>query len=468
MRNCPDDPVAGCATSDSAYGSLLDLLDCIVDGVHVIDSRGHSVMVNRAWENHTGIRSDEIVGLHVSEMVSQGLISHSAAAVSMKTGKQELTVEKVRNGSFVVVKSVPMELPGTRPVLYVCNVRHFPTYQDSSRARVFLEEPLFLDDAGAGEYVFCCSLEMNRLLDQIRRVARFTVPVLLEGETGAGKEMAANLIHRWSDRRGKPFIRVNCGAIPENLVESELFGYVPGAFTGASRLGKPGMFELAHGGTLLLDEVTEMPNQAQVKLLRVLQDGEVWRLGATSPTKVDVRILSASNKDVRQAVESKHFREDLYYRLNVVNIRVPALRERLEDLPQLVEHFVRIFCARHHLSKNLTPEVLDALLHYTWPGNIRELRNVIEQVMIISPADTITLNDLPPHIRLARGADPVVPKHTPLRTCLEALEERILRDAIKRYGSSRKASQALGIDHSTMARKIRRFNIMRQEKFSPR
>ena len=252
-----------------------------------------------------------------------------------------------------------------------------------------------LEDRYRFENIIAKSSKMQRVIEVIKVVAKSNATVLITGESGTGKELVARAIHSQSDRRSKPFVAVSCAALPESLLESELFGHEKGSFTGAHDQ-KKGKFEFANGGTLFLDEIGEMSANIQVHLLRVLEEKEFTRVGGNEPIRVDVRVLSATNKDLRKAIEKQEFREDLYYRLNVVNIELPPLRERKEDIPLLAEHFLRKFAAENRKKvTEFSPEVIGSLLAYDWPGNIRELENAVERAIILSRDSFITIADLP-------------------------------------------------------------------------
>ena len=252
-----------------------------------------------------------------------------------------------------------------------------------------------LEDRYRFENIIAKSSKMQRVIEVIKVVAKSNATILITGESGTGKELVARAIHSQSDRRGKPFVAVSCAALPESLLESELFGHEKGSFTGAYAQ-KKGKFEFANGGTLFLDEIGEMSANIQVHLLRVLEEKEFTRVGGNEPIKVDVRVISATNKDLRKAIEKQEFREDLYYRLNVVNIELPPLRERKEDIPLLAEHFLRKFAAENRKKvTEFSPEVIGSLLAYDWPGNIRELENAVERAIILSRDSFITIADLP-------------------------------------------------------------------------
>ena len=301
------------------------------------------------------------------------------------------------------------------------------------------------------------SPEIRRVLDLVARVAPTDATVLIHGESGTGKELIAKAIHHASPRARQPFVAVNCGALPESLLESELFGHVKGAFTGAS-MGKKGLFEEAHRGTLFLDEIGEMTPALQVKLLRALQDGEVRAVGSTQSATVDARVLAATNRDLDQMMRQGGFREDLYYRLNVIALTLPPLRERREDIPALAEYFLTRFAARQERTLRLGPDALDRLLAYAWHGNIRELENAMERAAILSRGDTVGADDLPPHIAacLDLGASPLLPRQMSL-----ADAERVcILQTLERCGwNHSRAAEALGIGRTTLWRKCKEYGI---------
>jgi transcriptional regulator with PAS, ATPase and Fis domain len=293
------------------------------------------------------------------------------------------------------------------------------------------------------------------------RVARVDSSVLLTGESGVGKGLFAELIHRSSNRSNGSLIKVNCGAIPETLIEAELFGYESGAFTGARAGGKPGYLEMAEGGTLLLDEIGELPYGAQVKLLRFLEDNDVIRVGSTRSRKIDVRVIAATNRDLESMVNTGGFRKDLFFRLNVVPIKIPPLRERVEDIPPLIHHFLKLFNEKCNTAKSLSPLVVDCFCNYKFPGNIRELANLIEQLVVLTPEDIIGLEDLPSTIRNGETGfcNLVAENEWNLNKMVKDVEKQMILRALKICGSQRKAARLLGVDHSTLSRKIKRLQI---------
>jgi len=300
---------------------------------------------------------------------------------------------------------------------------------------------------------------MQAVLDLVERVAPTDATVLIQGESGTGKEVIAKAVHHASPRAARPFVAVNCGAVPETLLESELFGYVRGAFTGAAG-GKLGLFEEAGGGTLFLDEIAEMPAMLQVKLLRALQSGEVRRLGATQAATIDVRVLAATNGDLATRISQGSFREDLFYRLNVIQVTLPPLRDRREDIPALAEHFLARAAAKLGRTLRLSPAALERVLRYPWPGNVRELENAIERAAILSRSETVEPDDLPPHVSagLQLGPSPALPRQV---TLAEAERAHILT-TLERFGRNHSgAAEALGIGRTTLWRKLKEYGIVR-------
>ncbi len=306
---------------------------------------------------------------------------------------------------------------------------------------------------GAGE-IIGESPAIRRVLALVKQVAPTASTVLIQGESGTGKELVARALHEGSSRRGRPFIRVNCAALPETLLESELFGYERGAFTGAVAR-KEGRFELADGGTLLLDEVGDLSAATQAKLLRVLQEGEFERLGGTKTLKMDVRLLAATNQDLTLLVKERRFREDLYYRLNVITIEVPPLRERAEDIPLLAQHFLRVHAAKNHRQiDGFTEAALARLQAYPWPGNVRELEHAVERAVVLARGTLIDLADLPPAVSQVEPVARVVP--IPVGMPLDEVEQRLIEETLRfTKGNKELAAKLLGIASRTIYRKLK-------------
>ena len=327
------------------------------------------------------------------------------------------------------------------------------------------EEVAMLED-----FVFR-SRSMNLVLDEIVRVSRYDCNVIIFGDTGVGKEKVANIIQKNSDRKMQPFVKINCASISPNLIESEFFGYEKGAFTGANANGKKGYFELANNGVIFLDEIGELPLEMQAKLLRAIQDGEFYRVGGTMPVKTNVRIISATNRDLEDFIEKGLFRRDLYYRLNVVPIRIPNLQERQDDIPMLVEHFLKKYGKKFGRRRTIDDAALDYLKQQQWPGNIRELENMVQRLIISAKGDSITLMDVmrDSHGELFHGtvgqvlpdmgdeSDLSTEKELDLQQAVEEYEKGLIRYACEKYGSTRKAAKALGISQTQIVRKKKKY-----------
>jgi len=304
------------------------------------------------------------------------------------------------------------------------------------------------------------SEEGKALVDTMIRIANVKTTVLITGESGTGKEVAANIIVSNSNRRKKPFIKINCGAIPENLVESELFGYEPGSFTGAKKGVKIGAFEAANGGTIFLDEISELPLQQQVKLLRVIQEGEIVRIGSASPVKIDVRIIAATNDDLEKKVKNKEFRKDLWYRLNVIHLVIPPLRNRREDIGYLVDEILKSCEKKYGIKKTISEKGMQELLSYDWPGNVRELENMIEGKVILTKSDVIDSffvkkenNDM----EWISNVDELLDRYE-YKEIMDMIDKRLMEVALAKYKSTYKAAEAMGISQSTIVKKLKRYN----------
>ena len=318
------------------------------------------------------------------------------------------------------------------------------------------------------EDFICDSKPMKKVLQDILKVSRYDCNVIIFGDTGVGKEKAANLIQKNSDRKMQPFLKINCGAISPNLIESEFFGYEKGAFTGASNTGKKGYFEIANNGVLFLDEIGEIPLEMQAKLLRVIQDGEFYRVGGVSPIKTNVWIISATNRNLEKMVEEGAFRRDLYYRLNVIPIIIPKLSDRKDDIPGLVEHFLQKYGSKFGEKKSISPWAMDYLKEQPWEGNIRELENVIQRMIISAAGREITLADVIAEIKGENARDELPEllggeygeePEIDLEAAVNDYEKGLIRYAIDKYGSTRKAARAIGISQTQLVRKKKKYGI---------
>ena len=321
----------------------------------------------------------------------------------------------------------------------------------------------------------CVSRPMRNVLREIANVSKYDCNVIIFGDTGVGKEKVANLIQKNSDRKMQPFVKINCGAISPNLIESEFFGYEKGAFTGANTGGKKGYFEIANNGVMFLDEIGELPLEMQAKLLRVIQDGEFYKVGGTSPIKTNVRIISATNRDLERFVEEGKFRRDLYYRLNVVPIRIPSLSERVDDIPALVKHFLAKYGKKFGIARGITDSAMEYLQQLAWPGNIRELENSVQRLIISAKGEDISLMDVMHEThselfegggfgaeeeeRALPGGSYLMDTEISLQEAVDEYEKGLIKYACEKYGSTRKAAKAIGISQTQLVRKKKKYNL---------
>ena len=305
------------------------------------------------------------------------------------------------------------------------------------------------------------SREIERVRDLVFRIQHSEAPVLIQAETGCGKELIAQEIVKYSNRWNEPYVKINCSAVAESLFESELFGYEEGAFTGAMKKGKKGLLETASGGTIFLDEIGELPMSMQAKLLRVLQEQELLRVGGTEPVPINVRVIAATNRPLQKLVAEKRFRKDLFYRLNVLPITIAPLRERKEDIPVLAEHFLQKYSKLHGTPKDLTDSAIEALCAYDWPGNVRELENIMERLVVWGTSEHIQREDIQ-MVTVAEVEDPLIwyeEEQLTLPEILAVVERHQVQKAIEIYGTTRKAAKKLGISQSTLVRRMKEFNI---------
>lgn len=361
-------------------------------------------------------------------------------------GSIETAVQAMKLGAFdFIIKSFDAE-----EFLLVAN--------RALEKRELLSEVKYLRKAMKSRYcldnIICKSRKMKEVLDVIERVSRTDSTILVDGETGVGKELVAKAIHTNSHRCDAPFVAINCGAIPENLIESELFGHVKGAFTGAIT-NKAGLFEEAKGGTVFLDEIGDMPLQTQIRLLRVLQEKEIRRVGSNKASRIDVRVISASNRNLPRLIREGNFREDLFYRLNTVPITIPPLRERREDIIPLIEYFLTIHSNKlERKVPVINREAMDIMASYSWPGNVRELEHAIENILLFARTDTVRSQDIPASI--SKSAEPGLPAEKP---SLKEIEKSFILECLKENSwNQTKAAQTLGIGRNTLWRKLRDHN----------
>jgi len=427
------------------------ILDSIADGVFTVDREWRITSFNRAAEEITGILKEEAIGRRCSDVFHASICeTNCALKETFESGKPV-----INRAAYIIDADgdkVPISISGA--VLknkggdVIGGVETFRDLSTIEELRRELEKKYSFHD------IISKNSEMLRIFDILPSIAESDSTVLIEGETGTGKELIARALHNLSVRKDKPFVAVNCGALPDTLLESELFGYKGGAFTGASR-DKPGRFAMAETGTIFLDEIADVSPALQVRLLRIIQERTYEPLGATESVTADVRIIAASNKNLENLVRSGEFREDLYYRINVIPITLPPLRERKEDIPMLVDHFIRrLSNLRKKLIADISPDALAALMSHDYLGNIRELENIIERAFVLCRGTTIDVDDLPDNVR-PRDDRPSVKTRS-----MDDLEVAYITEALKRNSWKRKeTAEELGMHKTTLWRKMKKLGI---------
>ncbi|WP_202078755.1 sigma-54 interaction domain-containing protein [Caldalkalibacillus salinus] len=444
-----------------------DILETIFEHIHqcivIVDSEGYITYMNHSYCRFLEVDKSDVKGKHVTDV-----IENTRMHIVAKTGKEEHADLQHIKGNYMIANRIPLRSNGQ-----VVGALGMVLYRDTeewkqmnSHIKDLLSEMKKYRDPVNGTHIakyylhdiVGISSKINQLKHRIKKVATSDVSVLIRGESGTGKELIAHSIHNLSERSHQPFIKVNCAAIPEQLLESELFGYQEGAFTGAKKGGKQGKFQLADGGTLFLDEIGDMPLSAQVKILRVLQEGEVEALGSVEAQKVDVRLIAATNQPLEKRIAEQRFREDLFYRINVVPLHSPPLRERTEDLRLLCKYF--LYKVTERIGKRVvdfTADVYQLFSMYHWPGNIRELENVIESAVHLTHKDVIEIEDIPVHLKqnFTHGSQAYS-----LKNVLEHTEKRELEKALQKCnGNKIEAAKLLKIGKSSMYDKLKKYEL---------
>ncbi|WP_435103265.1 sigma-54 interaction domain-containing protein [Arhodomonas sp. AD133] len=436
------------------------------DHIVIADGEGRVLRASASCTAVYGVSAEALVGASVYDLEREGVFSPSITAEVLRTRAECQLMQHTRTGRSVMAEAYPV-WDGDRLVRVISFSKDMTDIQLLQREYELLqrrlaarETPAATDDM-ALEGLHFRSAIMRELVSLLQRVAPTDANVLLLGESGVGKTAFATLLHRHSPRCDGPFVEANCGAIPETLFESEVFGYVTGAFSGASREGKPGLAEQADGGTLFLDEIAELPLAVQAKLLKVIQDGRVTRLGSTRPGTIDFRLVGATNQDLERLVAEGRFRADLYYRLNVVPVTIPPLRERREDIPVLVNHVLAGLNERYGGGKVLAPECWQELLSRDWPGNVRELENRLERLYVASEGDVIQATAAIPAAN-ADAAAPAPPAPAPGRTLAQAVaeaEREALTQALRHCRSTYEVAEYLGTSQPTVFRKLKKYGL---------
>ncbi|WP_243361826.1 sigma 54-interacting transcriptional regulator [Fundidesulfovibrio terrae] len=443
------------------------IINSSYDGIFITDGGGKVLLVNDAYQRMTGITAEEVVGKTMAQLVEEKYYDQSVTLLVMETERAATLNQTIRGERRMLVTGSPVFDDAGKLYRVVTNVRDITDLINLRDQLIKTQEKTLQYESEisylrslqieAGDIIFR-SRAMAQALVTATKVAYVDSTVLITGDSGTGKELIAKLIHKKGKGALQPFIAINCAALPEQLLETELFGYEGGAFTGARKEGKPGLFELANNGTLFLDEVGDMPMVLQAKLLRAIQEKQIMRLGGSKYVNVNVRLIGATHRDIQKMVERREFRRDLYYRLMVVPIHLPLLRERTEDIPLLAMHFLDKFNRRFGYRKALSPGAVDALVQYPWPGNVRELENLIERLLVTVTDDEITMEELPGHIR--RSA--YIPRRgSKMSEAVAEVESYLLEESCRRLGSWQKAAVELGIDKATAYRKAAKYGLLK-------
>lgn len=457
------------------------------DGLYVCDHEGNTMLVNDALIKVTNISKKDFFSNTLGELIHKGILPKSCAYMTLQTKQKENMIIHYYHGKKAVLTSTPVFDKKGEIFCIVSNVRDITELknlheqlEESNRLKSEYEEILFSKNQfytnQSSSFIYK-SKEVGEIISLSNRLAKTDSPILILGESGSGKDVLAHHIHKKSNRKGN-FIKVNCAAIPADLIEAELFGHEQGAFTGAQ--GKrEGLFEQSNGGTIFLDEIGELPIELQAKLLTVIEDKKVRRIGSTQAFSIDLRIIAATNADLTKMIENKEFRHDLYYRLNVLPITIPPLRNRKEDIPILTLFFLNNLNKKYANKKQLDPRIIDYFLTYRWPGNVRELKNIIERMYHMSDSKKITVDQIPQAIKTQditsiatnnfttqysqptniNTMHPSYEKTLPLNKVVEKIEKQYISEVIQQHETLKEAAKSLGISLSTLTRKRRQYNL---------
>ncbi|WHY01794.1 sigma 54-interacting transcriptional regulator [Neobacillus sp. DY30] len=462
--------------NDSILEQLLTkMVETSNNNITITDENGLILDSNPNHWTIYGLESSRNIGVSVFELEEKGILEPSITAAVIKERKPIQILQQTKTGRIVMSTGYPIfDVDGQiiRVLSYaqdqteIKNLQ-FQYEQLQRKIKGYQTEVEELREKGSPNLIFR-SKEMQHITKTISRVAKTDATILFLGESGVGKSLLARSIHSQSDRLKEPFIEVNCSTIPESLFESEMFGYEPGAFTGALKQGKQGLIEQADGGTLFLDEIGELPLGIQVKLLKVLQEKRIMRVGGKKERQIDFRLVAATNQNLEEMVNKGTFRLDLYYRLNVIPLHIPALRERREDITILIQHYVHQVNEKYNFQKSLHPSTYEALIQYRWPGNVRELENLVERMMLIAEETTIYPDELPNSIQGINGEnmrnngaslESLMIKEKNLKKNIEQVERRLLQQAAEACRTTYDMAEYLGISQPSVIRKLKKYGI---------
>lgn len=452
--------------------SYENIMDHICDGLFIVDLQGTILYINKTSEGLSDITKEEAIGKKIYNMEEDKVFYPSSTVLALKSGQSESVMQTTRTGIKLLATAIPSyDIHGKQSHVItvsrdVTEILHLRSQLEErteliNKYRSIMKEMEIDYKYETNMKLLFSDKKMDKIIFLINKVARSDLSILLLGESGVGKTAIAHIIHDKSTRSDKPFQVINCSAIPENLLESELFGYEKGSFTGALQQGRRGLFELAMGGTVFLDEIGELSLSIQIKLLHVLQEKKIRRIGGDHEIDVDFRLIAATNQDLNAKLTAKLFREDLYYRLKGFSLFIPPLRERKDDIQMLASHFLARYNQKNGSKKCLSSSVLNMFYHYSWPGNVRELDHLIESLCIITDYDTITVDDLPDNFAAIKESlfySPIIVNEImPLEKALEIVESEIIRNSYNKYKNTYKIAEVLGISQATAYRKIRKY-----------
>lgn len=444
----------------------LGMIENSYDAMTITDCEGRLLLVNPAFERMMGINKSKALNRTVQDLTNEGFTDASAALKAFETGKEESVIINTHAGRQVLSTGVPFHDHTGKIVRVYCNIRDITElnhlrqkYEQSQKlASKYLSELLEFKKGKTFKFI-AHSNQIKQMLETVYRIAVVDSTVLILGESGVGKDLVARMIHEASSRNDSgSFLKINCAAIPADLLESELFGYEGGAFTGAKKDGKAGYFEIADKGTIFLDEIGELPKKLQVKLLAVIQDQKITRIGGVREKDVDLRIIAATNRDLEEMVRHGDFREDLFYRLNVIPITVPPLRERKEDIPFLIIHYAALFNQKYNREVRFSRETIEVLCKYNWPGNVRELINLVERLIVTGQDAMICPEHIPNKYNMRSELNPAQGEYSfnSLSNAVEKYELELVKRTLGLCKNREEAAGKLGISLSSLTRRLRR------------
>ena len=464
--------ISGLQSYQKLHRELEAIFESSYDGFYIADGKADTIRVNKAYERITGLSREKLIGRNLNDLVEEKVFDNSATLEVLKKKEPVTIMQEVMGDKQVMVTGTPIFDEQGEIALVVTNVRDIT---ELIELRTELEESRHLSSRFYQSLVELEGIEhalqemvvksqpMMHVVRTAIKVASVDNSILLQGESGVGKSMMARLIHQISPRKDRPFVKINCATIPISLMESELFGYEKGAFTGADQSGKAGLFETGHTGTVFLDEIAELEPDLQVKLLEIIEEKTFKRVGGTISNSVDIRIIAATNRDLLKMVKERRFREDLYYRLNVVPIKIPPLRQRREDIPPLAMKVIETFNHDHDANLRLGPRVIDRLKRYDFPGNVRELINVMERMMIMCESERIGTDDLPEEIQaFSCSSQTLDMEGLTLKESVRKLEVQLIQNALTHSDSLASAAEMLDIHPTTLWRKVTRYEILQK------